>query len=305
MLASSAPRDLDLVVLGAAGVVSLQTVAIFNVRFRRHHVAMHAVACMAGVFGLVLTCTRLAYWLVGGVGGALSCTAVMIAGGLAQNLAMALAILHLFLRARAVNHDSPAWIRYWRHLGVLVMLINAVALAASTALRSVRRITTADGLVGCEIEYDGTALRIKFVSLALAHVTQTSFFVYPIARHARQLALRARDDGGWRSPSQPLYRAMAMRALVATSVAAACTVSVAVCALFYDSSATIRRYMVTLSTVDMAMTLGSIAYAIDTTLPGIRACTAPASTDAKRRESLAPTPLVSVSVGFTAALARR
>jgi hypothetical protein len=69
-----------------------------------------------------------------------------------------------------------------------------------------------------------------------------------------------------RYPGLSLYRNLAIRATVGMLVATAFTSSVTVCVILYDTSAEIRSVIVTLSIIDMTLTLASIMYAMDTKL---------------------------------------
>jgi hypothetical protein len=277
MLTSSQQRDLDVAALAAAGVVALQTAAVFGARFMKTPVPMHFTGCMAGLVGLAYSVFRMCYWFLGATNH-LDCSTLLIAGGVLQNTSIGLALLHLLLRAEAVNRTNKNW-KKWRWLGITATVINAAAFVMYLLLRQVTQFRGDDGLQRCAFILNTTGLRVKFIVQALNHVTQTGLFVYPLIKHIRAMNKSITEGKEWYYPGLSMYRNLAARATVGMITATTFTAAVTVCVLFYNSNLEIRSVITVLSIVDMTMTLASITYAIDTKLQ---------YDDTSRRSSIAP-----------------
>jgi hypothetical protein len=135
MLSFTQRQNLDVAALAVAGVISLQAATSFSIRFKRSPVPMHFVGAIAGLFGLAYSVLRMCYWFTGATA-PLSCSTLLIVSGMLQNVSVALALLHLLLRADAVNRINPQWKR-WRWIGIFFTLLNAAAFIMYLLLRKV------------------------------------------------------------------------------------------------------------------------------------------------------------------------
>jgi hypothetical protein len=256
-------HDLDIVALSAGCMVALQTTVVFAVRYYRTRAPMHGVGILAGLTGVSYCVFRLCYWIAA----ITDCNAVLLIGGILQSSSIALALLHLLFRADALNRCSPQWFK-WRLLALFVTLVNLVAFAFFVSLRTVSTYRDAYGTRRCAFQFNIVALRLKYVSQTVNHIVQTSLFVYPLLRHVDNMNKTIKNNQEY--PGLNIYRNLAARAIVAMVIATGYTSAITVCIFFYDSSAAVRTVVVPLSVIDMSLTLGSIAYAVDTKVKPVR-----------------------------------
>ena len=255
----------EIMVLSASGIVCFNIAKNFYARF--HFVVgqlypMHIIGYLSALCGLAYCIFRLIYWFVG-AGPVLTCDVVLVMGGILQNMCIAFAMFHLFLRASAINSLNAKW-KFYRLIGIFGTIIYIISFALYLSYRSVKLIPMI-GVSRCILKLNPLLLQIKFIIQAVNHALQTALFLYPVIvelQKARNIDVSNILNQRFNSAVW-LYNSLAVRATIGMILSVAYTISIAILIFTLYDNMSFRKLLFVLSILDMVFTISAIAYAID------------------------------------------
>ncbi|KAG5189723.1 hypothetical protein JKP88DRAFT_301140 [Tribonema minus] len=154
---------------------------------KRHPLMIHWTGFLASVLTIFYCVYELCYYYVNMASRDAHC-AVFKVWIVMRTASNALAFLHLFLRADAVNAINPNW-PPWRRFGIALLVATLIMLIAVAATRSARLVRNPPFGERCEQSYEPVSFALKWVVQLLCHITFSLMFIYPLVDHMR--AVRA------------------------------------------------------------------------------------------------------------------
>ncbi|KAG5189028.1 hypothetical protein JKP88DRAFT_302592 [Tribonema minus] len=250
--------------------------------------AMNITGFMASLIAVTYCFLKLIYFYTGAE--ELSCDQLKIILGVGQGSSNALAFLHLFLRADAVNKINTHW-RPWRWFGIALTALNWATLLAVCFTRTA--VLATSGSQRCKFTFDQSTFEAKWVVQLLNHVVFSMMFVFPLRQHMKEMHRAGVEhqrqhagveshrshapnssvamSTGSRTSAEPtatgssrgadVFRRLVWRATLSMAISSAFTLVVAIMVFVQFADPNIDLPVVALSNLDNGLTLASIYFA--------------------------------------------
>jgi hypothetical protein len=236
-------------------IVGCQTAIIFGekvINKKSKTRIMHSTGFLASISAIVYSIVRLIYWFEGPA--QISCNNLLLIGGTLITSSISLSLLHLFMRADMINRkNNKQWPKY-RVMSIIFMIFNIISCVIYFVTRHITQLPNG----WCMYKRNINALIIRYISQAMNHIVQTSFFVYPLISHIYHMRKQKKLNS---SVDTDIYINLTQKAFIGMMISALYTICLAITVCFYNRNALLRSIFIPLSIFDMALTLACVCYA--------------------------------------------